>query len=221
MKLLIIEDEKEILSFLKVNLASLGFVVDGAKTGQAGLALAQEGLYDLLILDLNLPDLSGQKICEVLRGQGQTIPILILSANGKLNSKIDLLNLGADDYLVKPFSLEELTARIKALLRRPKETNGNSLTISDIQIDYQKQTVSRGGKEIYLTRKEFLILEYLMNHAGAVVSRGEMTEHAWDMEANFFSKTIETHILNLRKKIDSGRKRPLIQTISGRGYKFN
>ncbi|MEI6836031.1 MAG: response regulator transcription factor [Candidatus Falkowbacteria bacterium] len=221
MKLLIIEDEKEILSFLKTNLASLGFVADGAQTGQIGLTLAEENIYDLIILDLNLPDLNGQKICENLRTKGQMTPILILSANSKLESKIDLLNLGADDYLAKPFSLEELIARIKALLRRPKKINSNFLNAKDIQIDCHKQTVTRNGKEIYLTRKEFLILEYFMNHAGAVISRGEITEHAWDMEANLLSKAIETHILNLRKKIDSGRKQPLIKTISGRGYKFN
>lgn len=220
MKLLIIEDDPKISSFLKSNLNCCGFIADVAKTGQAGLDLAEENNYDLIILDLNLPDLSGQKVCEKLRQENNTTPILVLSADLETDSKINLLNVGVDDYMTKPFSLEELVARIKALSRRPLEISSDLLTAQDIELNKQKQTVSRKGKEIYLTRKEFLLLEYLMSHPGVVISRGEMMEHVWDMEANFFSKTIETHILHLRNKLDSGRAKPLIKTISGRGYKF-
>lgn len=220
MKLLIIEDDKEMLSFLKSNLSNSGFVVDSAKNGKTGLNLARENIYDLIILDLNLPDLSGQKICEELRNEGRMMPILILSGNSKTDNKTNLLNLGADDYMVKPFSFEELVARIKALSRRPKEISSELLIAQDLTLNRLKQIVNRGNKEVYLTRKEFLLLEYLMSHSNTVISRGEIMEHVWDMEANIFSKTIETHILNLRKKLDSGRAKPLIKTVSGRGYKF-
>jgi len=122
--------------------------------------------------------------------------------------------------MVKPFSFEELVARIKALSRRPKEISSELLIAQDLTLNRLKQIVNRGNKEVYLTRKEFLLLEYLMSHSNTVISRGEIMEHVWDMEANIFSKTIETHILNLRKKLDSGRAKPLIKTVSGRGYKF-
>ena len=220
MKLLIIEDDPKISSFLKSNLGCYGFITDVAKTGQSGLDLAETNNYNLIILDLNLPDLSGQKVCEKLRQENNTTPILVLSADLKTDSKISLLNLGVDDYMTKPFSLEELLARIKALSRRPLEISRDLLIIEDIILDKNKQIVSRQNKEIYLTRKEFLLLEYLMSHPGVVISRGEMMDHVWDMEANFFSKTIETHILHLRNKLDIGRAKPLIKTVSGRGYKF-
>lgn len=220
MKLLIIDDEKQILSFLKINLESLGFVVDIAENGESGLSLAQINAYDLIILDLSLPDISGEDICKNLRNEGQNTKILILSANSQTTNKVYLLNTGADDYLTKPFSLEELVARIKALSRRPKEISSDLLTAQDLKLDRQKQIVSKAGKEIYLTRKEFLLLEYFMSHPNTVISRGELMEHIWDSEVNLFSKTIETHILHLRNKIDK-RTRPLLKTVSGRGYKFN
>jgi DNA-binding response OmpR family regulator len=220
MKLLIIDDEKQILSFLKINLESLGFVVDIAENGESGLSLAQINAYDLIILDLSLPDISGEDICKNLRNEGQNTKILILSANSQTTNKVYLLNTGADDYLTKPFSLEELVARIKALSRRPKEISSDLLTAQDLKLDRQKQIVSKAGKEIYLTRKEFLLLEYFMSHPNTVISRGELMEHIWDSEVNLFSKTIETHILHLRNKIDK-RTKPLLKTVSGRGYKFN
>ena len=221
MKILIIEDEEEILSFLKPNLSAHGFIIDCARTGKNGITLAEENIYDLIILDLNLPDVNGSKVCEIIRKAGLTIPILILSADIEIDSKVGLLNYGADDYMTKPFSLEELIARIKALSRRPQEISNQILKIQDIELDRQKQTVRCKGKELYLTRKEFLLLEYMMAHPDAVISRGEIMEHVWDMEANLFSKTIETHILNLRKKINHNRPKPFIKTVSGRGYKFN
>lgn len=220
MKLLIIENEEDVLSFLKSNLSTRGFIIDGAKTGQAGLTLVETNIYDLIILDLNLPDLNGCKICETLRHDGLMIPILILTANEEINSKITLLNMGADDYMIKPYSLDELVSRIKALLRRPLEIRSHLLVTQDIKLDEEKQIVTCKGKEIYLTRKEFLILNYMMSRPNSVISRGEMMEHVWDMEANFFSKTIETHILHLRKKLDSNHTKHLIKTIPGRGYKL-
>ncbi len=220
MKLLIIDDEKQISSFLQTNLEAINFVVDSAQNGKDGLALAMENIYDLIILDLSLPDINGQEICKELRASGLMTKILILSASSQTNNKVELLNFGADDYMTKPFSLEELIARIKALSRRPKEIVSDLLKFQDLELDRQKQIVTRNNKEIYLTRKEFLLLEYFMSHSNAVISRGELMEHIWDMEVNLFSKTIETHILHLRKKIDCKRAKPLIKTIPGRGYKF-
>lgn len=220
MNILIIEDEKETLSFLKVNLSNCGFIVDGVSTGQKGLNLINKNSYDIIILDLILPDLNGKKICETLRQENKTMPILVLSANEKTESKISPLNSGIDDYMEKPFYLDELVARIKALSRRPLEISNNFLKIKDIELDRRRQIIKRAKKEVYLTKKEFLLLEYMMSHLNIVISRDEMMEHVWDMKANLFSKTIETHILHLRKKLDSGRSKPLIKTISGRGYKF-
>jgi DNA-binding response OmpR family regulator len=220
MRLIIIEDDKELLSSLKSSLDSCGFITDGTDSGKIGLDLINQNNYDLVILDLSLPDINGEEICKIIRSNGKMLPIIILSADSKIDKKISLLNLGADDYLIKPFEIQELIARIQALLRRPKNIVNPIITINDLELNRQKQTLKKSGQEIYLTRKEFLLLEYLMSSPKIVISRGELMEHVWDMEANFFSKTIEMHIVNLRKKIDSDRNKPLIKTISGRGYKF-
>jgi two-component system copper resistance phosphate regulon response regulator CusR len=221
MKILIVDDEKEIILFLKSNLNASGFVVDKASSGKKGLSLAENNSYDIIILDLNLPDLDGFEICKILRTKKIMTPILVLSGNNNTENKIKLLNSGVDDYMTKPFALEELIARVNALLRRPKEISDNLLCIKDLELDQQNQIVKRNGEEVYLTRKEFLLLEYLMIHSCIVISRGELMEHVWDMEANLFSKTIETHVLNLRRKIDSKRSTPLLKSVSGRGYRFN
>lgn len=221
MKLIIIDDEEEILTSLKSSLNEQGFLVDGANSGRVGLELINQNNYDLIILDLNLPDLSGEQICKIVRAKGKMLPILILSANNQITSKINLLDLGADDYLSKPFAISELIARVQALLRRPPKIINPIIKIHDLELDRQRQTLEIAGKEVYLTKKEFLILEYFINHPEIVISKNELMEHAWDMEANFFSKTIEMHMVNLRRKIDHDRTIPLIKTVSGRGYKFS
>lgn len=221
MKVIIIDDDQEILSFLEKSLTQDGFMVDCAKRGDEGLELIKNNGYDLIILDLSLPDTSGDEICKIIRQEKKTTPVMILSANYKVESKIRLLNLGADDYLIKPFSLDELKSRIRALLRRPNNIISPIIKIGNIEIDKQKQTVVKSGKEIYLTRKEFLILEYLMSYPDIIISRNELMEHVWSANTNFFSKTIEMHMVNLRKKIDSDKKGQILKTISGRGYKFN
>ncbi len=221
MKVIIIDDDREILNFVKISLTNEGFSIDCSTNGKNGLELIKNNNYDIIILDLIIPDTNGEEICKEIRADGNTTPIMILSANQKIESKIQILNLGADDYITKPFSIEELKSRIRALLRRPGNIVSPIIKIGDIEINQHKQTASKSGKEIYLTRKEFLILEYLMSRPNAIVSKNEIMEHVWDSNANFFSKTIEMHIVNLRKKIGQNKKGQIIKTVSGRGYKFN
>ncbi len=215
------EDEKEILSFLKKSLEAEHFVVDAAKDGEKGSYLARTNDYDLIVLDNVMPKKNGLEVCKDIRRDGKSVPILILSVKTETTTKVDLLNAGADDYLTKPFSLDELLARIKALLRRPKQIENEILQIDDLILDSNKSTVRRGNQEIYLTRKEFILLQYLMKNQGIVLSRSMIMEHVWDMSADPFSNTIESHILSLRKKIDAKGKKKLIHTISGRGYKLD
>jgi DNA-binding response OmpR family regulator len=221
MRLLVVEDEKEIRDFLKRSLEAEYFVVDIAADGEKGSYLARTNDYDLIILDNIMPKKNGLEVCKEIREDGKNVPILILSVKTETTTKVDLLNAGADDYLTKPFSLDELLARIKALLRRPKKIESEVYEIDDLVLDANKNIVKRSGKEIYLTRKEFALLKYLMKNQGIVLSRSMLMEHVWDMSVDPFSNTIESHIRSLRRKIDNGHKRKLIQTISGRGYKID
>ena len=220
MRLLIIEDEPDILQSLKKSLKSEGFTVDGAADGIKGFNLARINNYNAIIMDLDLPGKSGDEICRDLRSAGKTTPIIILTVNGNIDSKVSLLEYGADDYLTKPFSFKELLARIKALGRRPKEITENILKIGGLVLDQNRQTVSRNGKEIRLTTKEFEILKYLMLNRGEIVSHNTLLGELWGEEANIFSNSIETHISNIREKITFGKNPDLIKTISGRGYKI-
>ncbi len=221
MRLLIVEDEKEILNFIKKSLEAEHFVVDAASDGEKGSYLARTNDYDLIVLDNVMPKKNGLEVCREVRRDGRSVPILILSVKSETTTKVDLLNAGADDYLTKPFSLDELLARIKALLRRPKQIENEILQVDDLILDSSKGTVKRGNQDIYLTRKEFTLLKYLMKNQGIVLSRSMIMEHVWDMSADPFSNTIESHILSLRKKIDAKGKKKLIHTVPGRGYKFD
>ncbi|MEK7185577.1 MAG: response regulator transcription factor [Patescibacteria group bacterium] len=220
MRILIVEDNAHIRSLIKLGLEAESFTVDAASDGEKGSFTARTNEYDLIILDLDLPKKRGNTICKEIRRAGKTTPILILSVESELPTKIDLFNMGADDYLTKPFSFEELVARIRSLLRRPHTMLAQTLIAGDITLDTNTQDVSRGKKSIYLTRKEFLLLEYLMRHKGVVVSRGRLLEHVWDLDGDPFSNSIETHICNIRKKISSPRKPELIENVPGRGYKM-
>ena len=218
MKILSIEDEKEINTYLKKNLENSGFNVDIAETAEGGLFLAQSSEYDLILLDLNLPDKNGIEVCKELRLKENKIPIIILSVNAGTEDKVSLLNSGADDYLTKPFKITELVARIHALCRRPRIIKNEILSYNNLLLDVTKQIVKIGEKKIYLTRKEFSLLEYLLRNKGSVVSRAKILENVWDQEADIFSNTIETHVLNLRKKLKNYLNNSLIKTYSGRGY---
>jgi len=221
MRLLIVEDEKDIAFFLKKSLKAECFVVDAAACGEKGLVMAQTNEYDIIILDYLLPRYNGLEICQHLRQDGKNVPIIILSVKSSPADKTELLNAGADDYLAKPFSFEELLARIRALLRRPTAIEEEVLQVDDLVLDSRRHTVSRNKCEIYLTRKEFALLEYLMKNRGTVLSRAMILEHVWDMNADPFSYTIEAHIRSLRRKLNTAPdKRKLIHTVSGRGYKI-
>ena len=167
-----------------------------------------------------MPKKNGIEICRDIRESKKQVPIIVLSVLDDTDQKIELLEAGADDYLTKPFSFYELMARIRAILRRPQKLVQSLFQIDDLLLDAQKHEVRRGNTEIYLTKKEFMLLEFLLRHIGSVVSRGDILEHVWDIHADPFSNTIETHILSLRKKIDTAGKHKLIHNISGRGYKI-
>ena len=218
MRILLVEDEPQIADFLKMSLEADCFVVDVAVDGERGSYLARTENYDLVILDNILPHKNGLEICKEVRASGKNMPILVLSVRAETNMKVDLLNAGADDYLIKPFSLQELLARLRALLRRPDQIQGTTLTIGGVTLDSQKHTVTLDGKNIQLTRKEFILLEYLMKNSNTVLSRGMILEHVWDMAVDPFSNTIDTHILSLRRKLKGNSKQSLIRTIHGQGY---
>ncbi len=221
MKVLIIEDEKEIAEFLKKSLEAENYVVDVAHDGEKGSFLARTNDYDIILLDNIMPKKTGKQVCEEIRRDGKDVPILMISVKSEVTTKVDLLNAGADDYLTKPFSLDELLARIRALLRRPQKIETEILKVDDLVLDTSKHKVMRGDKEIYLTKKEFMLLKYLMKNAGIVLSRGMILEHVWDMSVDAFSNTIESHIRSLRRKIDLPGKKKLIHTIPGFGYKID
>ncbi len=221
MRILIVEDEKQICSFLKSSLEEKCFGVDIAEDGERGSFLARTANYDLMILDNVLPKKTGLEVCREVRDKGRTVPILMLSVKSETATKVDLLNAGADDYLIKPFSLDELVARVNALLRRPAALEGDVIEIDDLVFHSANYTVSRSGQEIYLTRKECMLLAYLLRHRGFVVSRGMILEHVWNMDTDPFSNTIEAHISGLRRKIDAHGSKRLIHTVPGRGYKID
>lgn len=221
MRVLIIEDTVEFLTLLKNRLEEKCFAVDSAYDGDRGLFLAKSNDYDIILLDRALPGKSGFDICKELRAFGKHTPIIIISVSNDTPQKVTGLELGADDYLGKPFLFDELYARMQAVLRRPPVQNSCILMFADVILDTNKQRVTRGKDAIYLTRKEFSLLEYLMKHAGSVVSRGEIMEHIWDANLDPFSNTIETHILNLRKKLHRGNRKKIIHSVPGRGYKVD
>jgi DNA-binding response OmpR family regulator len=220
MRILIIEDEAEIRLALESHLKAASYAVDSTDCGERGSYLARANDYDLIVLDYMLPKRDGYRVCRDIREAQKKTPILMLSVKNMIDDKVDLLNAGADDYLTKPFSFDEFSARVKALLRRPREIRNATIIAADITIDADRQSVLRGDKNIYLTRKEFALLEYLAQNKGRVVSRGQIMEHVWDMGSDPFSNTIEAHILNLRKKLGV-RKQKLIHTVPGRGYRFD
>lgn len=220
MRLLVVEDEKNVGALLKKSLETECYVVDLAIDGARGFNMALLYNYDLIVLDNMLPNKNGIEICKDLRARGFTVPIIILSVKTETFTKVQLLNAGADDYLSKPFSFEELLARIQALLRRPKQISGDILSAGGLSLDTQKHTVSFQNHDIYLSRKEFMLLEYFMRNMGVVLSRGMLLEHVWDIHTDPFSNTIESHVMSLRKKIEHVYNKKFIHTIPGRGYKF-
>lgn len=219
MKILIIEDDNETRDYVSAGLKEAGLMVDSVSDGYEGLMLAKEGNYDLLIIDRMLPYLDGLTLVKTLRSTGCTVPVLFLTTMCGIDDRVEGLNAGADDYLVKPFAFSELAARVNALLRRPRTTvELNVLQIQDLEIDLLKRGVKRSGQLIDLQPTEFRLLEYLVRHAGQVVTRTMLLENVWDFHFDPKTNMVETHISRLRSKLNAGNKSDLIQTVRGAGY---
>lgn len=218
MRLLLVEDEKRLSHFIKKGLVEQGFAVDQAYDGEEGLYLAKEEIYDLIILDVMLPKLSGIELCKKFRETKKKTPVLMLTARSEIEDKVTGLDSGADDYLTKPFAFEELKARINALLRRSYHQVSNSLKLADLDVDPVKHTAVRENKPIKLTPKEFSILELLLRRKHEVVTRTQIIEHVWDYNFDSLSNVVDVFIGTLRKKIDKGYKISLIHTLHGVGY---
>jgi heavy metal response regulator len=218
MRILVVEDEKKVAGFIKQGLEEEGHAIDVASDGQEGLLMALDGVHDLIILDINLPKLDGLGVLrEFRRRQGKT-PVLLLTVRAAIEDKVLGLDTGADDYLTKPFSFQELLARIRALLRRRAEAAPPRLQVADLSLDPARRLVSRGTERIDLSSKEFALLDYFMRNPGRVLTRTMIAEHVWDYDFDPMSNIIDVYVNYLRKKIDTGREPKLIHTVRGVGY---
>jgi two-component system, OmpR family, response regulator len=220
MKLLVVEDDRETAAYLRKALNEAGHSVDCAAEGREGLFLAAGETYDVIVLDRMLPQLDGLAILRTLRASEIKTPVLLLTALGGIDDRVEGLEAGGDDYLVKPFAVAELLARINALARRPpaQDASTSVLQVADLRMDRLRRTVTRGGGRIELQPREFQLLEYLMRHAGRVVTRTMLLESVWNFHFDPRTNIVETHMSRLRSKIDRGRPAELIHTIRGAGY---
>jgi len=219
MKLLLIEDDRQAAEYVANGLSESGYSVDRAADGAEGLALALAGRYDLIVADRMLPHLDGLAVVQALRAQGVTTPILILSALAQVDDRVKGLRAGGDDYLTKPFAFAELLARIEVLLRRVSRAEPSTrLTVADLEMDLVGRKVTRAGRPVELTAREFRLLEYLMRHPGQVVTRTMLLENVWDLHFDPQTNVIDVHVSRLRQAVDKGFDRPLIHTVRGAGY---
>ena len=224
MRILIVEDETKLAEPLKKGLELKGFTVDYLEDSEKALTRIKlyRDEYDLILMDLMMPGVDGATICKEVRAEGVTTPIIMLTARGETDMKVKLLNMGADDYIQKPYSLEEVVARINAVLRRPEAALPTVLAVRDITLDPAKHTVTKGGKELSLTLKEFSLLEFFMRHPGEAMKREAVLDHVWSFDFPAFSNVLDVHMKNLRKKLDDyGDSDPLFETIRGIGYRLN
>lgn len=222
MRILIIEDDAELRESLRKGLSAENYTVDTADNGETGSYVARTNQYGLIVLDYILPGKDGYQVCRDLRAAGVKAPILVLSIIDDVVDKVQLLEAGADDFMTKPFSFSELFARIRSLTRRPYNIQEPTLTLDDLTIDISAQVVKKSGKSIYLTRKEYMLLECMAKKPGQILSRAQIMEEVWNNDTDPFSNTVEAHVRNLRKKIEKGsKKRKYIHTVPGRGYKFD
>lgn len=221
MRLLIVEDDHKIANALKKGFEQERFAVDVSYDGSDGYGQASTIDYDLIVLDRMLPELDGMEICQRLRQEKNKTPILMLTAKDKISDRVEGLNCGADDYLVKPFAFEELLARTRALLRRPDKLEEDVLKVSNLTLNPQSFAVQRGAKKIALSGKEFALLEYLMRNSGRILTKDGIISHVWDYDADILPNTVEVFIGYLRGKIDKGSDKKLIQTVRGFGYKIS
>lgn len=223
MRILVIEDDEKIARAVKRGLELKGYAVDTVHDADTGLSYAMDSDYDAVVLDRMLPgSMDGVELCKKVRAQGGSVPILMLTARGTIGDKVEGLNSGADDYLVKPFSFDELTARVKALLRRPQSHTGTVLKLDNLQMDTSSYEVKRAEKPIKLSHKEFSLLEYFMHHKDQVITKDMIINHVWDEDAYVLPNTVEVYIGYLRNKIDRPfpDEKPLLHTLRGFGYKM-
>lgn len=221
MHILVVEDEQRLAALLRRVLMEERHVVDIANDGPSGLSLAETDNYDLIILDLMLPGMDGLEICRRLRRNRQRVPILMLTARGAVEDRVAGLEAGADDYLTKPFAMQELLARVKVQLRRmPATVADTQLQVGDLTLDLLRHEAQRAGHVIELTAKEFALLEFLMRHLGQVLSRTQIVDHVWEYDMEALSNVVDIYIHYLRDKVDRGFVHPLIKTVRGVGYKI-
>ena len=218
MRILVIEDEAKVASFIRQALEEESYAVDVCADGAKGLDMGRVGCYDLVILDLMLPGMSGLEVLQALRKDRVVAPVLILTARSQTDQKVKGLDAGADDYLTKPFAIEELLARARALLRRGSGEAAGVLQVDDLILTPATREVTRGGRRMDLTVKEYALLEYLMRNAGRVLTRPMIAEHVWNHDFDTFTNVIDVYVNYLRNKIDRGQDRKLIQTVRGSGY---
>ena len=223
MRILIVEDEAKLAEALKRGLESKGFAVDWLDDSEKARTriMLYRNEYDLILLDLMLPGVDGATITREAREAGVRTPIIILTARDETEYKVELLNCGADDYLAKPFSFEELVARINAVLRRPEQTVQTVLKVRDIEMDPARRVVTKGGKEISLTLKEYSLLEFFMRNPDEALTRESILDHVWSFDFPGFSNVLDVHMKNLRKKLDTYDDAPLFETVRGVGYRLN
>ena len=218
MRLLVVEDERRVAHYVCRALVEHGFAVDVAHDGPTALDLAQVCEYDGIVLDLMLPGLDGLSVCRRLRASGRATPILVISARDMVEDRVRGLDAGADDYLVKPFALEELTARLRALGRRHRASEPPVLRVGELELDPATRSARRRGRALSLTQKEFALLEYLMRRPGLVLTRAMIAEHVWDYSFEHASNVVDVHVKHLRDKIDDPDRPSLIQAVRGVGY---
>jgi two-component system copper resistance phosphate regulon response regulator CusR len=217
MRILVVEDDKKVASFLRRGLTEESYAVDVAHDGETGAHQAEAFDYDAIILDLMLPRLSGAEVLQRLRAKKPDVPVLLLTAKGSVEDRVAGLNLGADDYLVKPFAFAELSARLRALLRRGTRES-TRLQIADLSVDLTTRTVTRAGRKLELSSKEFALLEFLLRNARRPVTRTMIIEHVWDLHFDSLTNVVDVYINYLRNKIDKSFSQPLIHTVRGVGY---
>ena len=221
MRVLVVEDEPKICSFLNQGLSEAGYAVDLAQDAEEGFAFASVSEYDAVILDIMLPKKDGLALLREMRNIGIVTPVLMLTARDSLEDRIRGLDVGADDYLVKPFAFSELLARLRALLRRPPLQADTTLRVGDLELDVARREVRRGGKPIELSPREFSLLEYLTRHPGLVLTRSQIAQHIWSFDSFGNSNVVDVYIGYLRRKMDSGDGRQLIHTVRGVGYRMS
>lgn len=218
MRILIVEDEQKVSALVKRGLTAERYAVDVAADGLEGFELAEAYPYDLIILDLMLPRLTGGEVLQHIRRKNSHVPVLVLTARDSIDDKVKLFELGADDYLTKPFAFAELLVRVKALLRRGPVNRSSTLRIGDLELDRLTQQVRRGGRRVELTAKEYSLLEYLMQNEDRVLSRNMIIEHVWDQSFDGVTNIVDVYVKHLRSKVDDGNPLKMIRTVRGTGY---